>query len=240
MFHRLLEQKPFSPSAEAILAYIRLGHKYQFTELYDLAMTRLKSHFVTDLPRWRKIKTWMPPGFDLIHAVAVINIARMTEEYALLPTALLICCRISDDTIDGLEYTDGEEETLSSDDIALCLSAHPKLMKVTMETFMGTLFPVVSDNCTRWSETHNACVQTALKICNLLPESAVTSLVARPNPVILGASQFGNEINALCPACKENILKRQKRLCERGWNALPRIFELEDELPFWGKEVEGS
>ena len=239
MFHRLLEQKPFSPSAEAILAYVRLGHKYQFSQLYNLAMAFLKSHFVTDLARWSKIRTWVPQGFRHIHAVAIVNIARMTKEYTLLPTALLMCCRISD-KIDCLEYTDGETETLSKDDLELCFNAHQKLMTATMETFMGTLFPVVSENCTRWSETHNACVQTALKICNLLPESAVTSLVARPNPVILGASQFGDEIKALCPACKENILKRQKRLCERGWNALPRIFELEDKLPFWGKEVGDS
>ena len=43
--HRLPGENTTHPSFEEVFAYIRLGHKYQMTPLYERTMTYLKTHF---------------------------------------------------------------------------------------------------------------------------------------------------------------------------------------------------
>ncbi|KAI0683670.1 hypothetical protein C8T65DRAFT_749390 [Cerioporus squamosus] len=116
-----------SPSFDAISASIRLGHKYQMTELHDQSLAYLKYHFTDDFDVWEHHPEWCPSGWRSEEAIGVVNLARLIGEPYLLPTALL--------------------ENLSIRDLTLCVRARISLRQAAVLALFRTLEPVVSPAC---------------------------------------------------------------------------------------------
>ena len=100
--YSFLSGNPDSPSYEKVTAYVRLGHKYQMSHVLAQGMRYLQDHFVSDFQRWcGKHPQWVtrgkyvPPGFEPIHAIGVVNSARLGGWNNILPTALVICCSLA-------------------------------------------------------------------------------------------------------------------------------------------------
>ncbi|KAH9885127.1 hypothetical protein C8Q73DRAFT_784849 [Cubamyces lactineus] len=87
------------PTAFPILsALIRMSHKYGVQDLYDTALSRLKKFYTSDFETWRDVEgrkhyVQTSPA----DALNVIEIARITDNPSLIPSAYLMCCSL--DTI---------------------------------------------------------------------------------------------------------------------------------------------
>ncbi|KAI0700385.1 hypothetical protein C8T65DRAFT_285269 [Cerioporus squamosus] len=140
------------PSFELISACVRLGHKYEMTSTYQEAMSYLKDHFTTSLSVFLSHDgNCVPhsPGFKLLHVIGVVNLARLTGEHTLLPLALLVCCRLGADIVQGFSYSDGERETLSSADLGLCFAGKAILLRDTVIAQITTFAPLPTGVCDR-------------------------------------------------------------------------------------------
>ncbi|KAH9925683.1 uncharacterized protein BXZ73DRAFT_49803, partial [Epithele typhae] len=116
------------PSFDILSAYIRLGHKYQISIIYDPAMAYLKWHFAPTFSRWKTRSTsgsrpYTLPHWEPENTIGVVNLARLTDEDSILPLALLGCCQLGDRLSVGFRYSDGIRETLSARDTLLCLES---------------------------------------------------------------------------------------------------------------------
>ena len=58
-------------------------------ELYEQSLQYLKSLYPAHFEDWKRITSWTPTKFEPEHAIGVVNLARLTGELSLLPTALL-------------------------------------------------------------------------------------------------------------------------------------------------------
>ncbi len=128
----LVQLAPESHTFDAISAYVRLGHKYQIDTLFDPSLAYLKACFTTDFEarrRWlRNNPNHIPTGWgvhpaDKVFAVGVVNLARLVQCDAILPSALAVCCSLEATAlIDGFLREDGTRERLSGDDLNLCIA----------------------------------------------------------------------------------------------------------------------
>ncbi|KAL1938152.1 hypothetical protein VTO73DRAFT_11981 [Trametes versicolor] len=137
-----------SYSYEELSAAIRLGHKYQMAKLLDHAIAYLKKYYVCDFDTWASYPDYTPAGFGFTaHAIGVVNLARLTEETTLLPTALLACCALNEDVVEGFIREDDTREQLTPDDLKRCLAAKDRLIKAAIKIAFCIFRPAVADRC---------------------------------------------------------------------------------------------
>ncbi|KAI0640921.1 hypothetical protein C8Q79DRAFT_1003993 [Trametes meyenii] len=123
--------RPFSRnklSYHIISAAIRLGHKYQMSQLVEHAIASLKGHFSDKFAVWANHQCCGFPDFEQIHSIGVVNLARLTGETTILPTVLLACCTLGKEITKGFQRDNGTREYLSSSDVGRCFSAHGRLV----------------------------------------------------------------------------------------------------------------
>ncbi|KAI0753689.1 hypothetical protein C8Q74DRAFT_1373648 [Fomes fomentarius] len=101
-----------APSFDELSACIRLGKKYQMTELYEQALAHVKACHTSNYESWISLPTWLSDGCEDIHAIGIINLARLTGELSILPSAFLssstcqtkeLCQKALRDAIEGLK-----------------------------------------------------------------------------------------------------------------------------------------
>ncbi len=91
-----------------ISAVIRLGHKYQMQNMVTQGVDYLKRWFTTDYPAWSAGALYEPDTpLECVHAMGVINLARLVDVPALLPTALLMCCGLDEEVVKGFVRENG-------------------------------------------------------------------------------------------------------------------------------------
>ncbi|OJT03172.1 hypothetical protein TRAPUB_6248 [Trametes pubescens] len=138
-----------SYSYDEISAAIRLGHKYQMSKLLDHTLAYLKRHYTNDYTTWYNHAHYVPLGFKRkIYAIGVVNLARLTGETSILPTALLACCMLGpNELVHGFERADGTREHLNLDDIDLCVAGKDTLVRESIRVAFRVFRPTVSDRC---------------------------------------------------------------------------------------------
>lgn len=83
----------------------------------------LFQHYTNDFEAWGSYNHYRPPGFEDVHSIGVVNLAHLTGETSLLPTALLACCLLEGALVGGFEHEDGTREQLTLDDVSQCFVA---------------------------------------------------------------------------------------------------------------------
>lgn len=73
------------------------------TRLYNRALDYLKHRFPADFHKFKTLNAFVPEGFLLNHAIGVVNLARLTGESTLLPTAFLACIHLEGSVLRGYE-----------------------------------------------------------------------------------------------------------------------------------------
>ncbi|RPD76779.1 hypothetical protein L226DRAFT_532804 [Lentinus tigrinus ALCF2SS1-7] len=120
------------PCVDEVSALARLGHKYQIHSLLDNVAKFLQDHFCTDFNLWSAHDDLVPTGWKPVHAIGVVNIARLLGCPSILPTALAVCCAVNGtEMVRGYERADGTRETLCTDDIARCADTARRLSQGT-------------------------------------------------------------------------------------------------------------
>lgn len=200
-----------------ISAAVRLGHKYQMSKLLDHAIAHLKKHYTNDYDTWYDNEDYVPCGFaSREHAIGVVNLARLTGETSLLPTALLGCCMLSEDVLDGFARADGSLEHLSMADVGLCMAGRERLVKESVTVAFRVFQPVASDKC----KTKPTCLEGFRRMHANLEQHIFEITI--PDPC--GAFHDKFTAGDLCTHCKTMVQERDVRERKAVWAKLPEIF----------------
>ncbi|KAI0700387.1 hypothetical protein C8T65DRAFT_709696 [Cerioporus squamosus] len=118
-----------SPMFDMVSAYIRIAHKYQ--------MEALLSHWLD----WISHQSMVPDGFEPIHAIGVVNLARLTGCTSILPTALAVCTTLGDKIVTGFTRDDDTHKQLSMADLGRCFRAKGFLIQANATAVALALAP---------------------------------------------------------------------------------------------------
>ncbi|TBU38342.1 hypothetical protein BD309DRAFT_874578 [Dichomitus squalens] len=214
------------PSFHEISACIRLGEKYQIAELVSQSLHVLRRHFPSDFDVWYKQPSWMPPNWDDVQALGVVNLARLTGESSLLPAAFIACIWAGSAVVHGLVREDGSRETLSPDDLAVCFDATSRIHEATVGVILRTFHPTPCKECA----TRKVC-RTALRDALLSLEGHVRVLT-NSDP-FMPQAQFLPEGHVLgvCAQCASMVRERKWKERRGVWGKLPELLGI--EVPGW-------
>ncbi|OJT05562.1 hypothetical protein TRAPUB_3611 [Trametes pubescens] len=205
-------------SYHSISAAVRLGHKYQMTDLLDNALAYLKTYYTTDYEKWTAQDDYGPPGFDPSHAIGVVNLSRLTNETGLLLMALLVCCSLDDgqELLGGFEREDGARERLTHDDIARCYSAKTRLIAESTKIALRACRPEISDAC----KTGLSCIRSFNQMLKRLGDGEGPIAGFDPSA---GTHAFMNVLDTseVCVHCRAMVVGRVLRERKAAWARLP-------------------
>ncbi|KAI9061913.1 hypothetical protein FKP32DRAFT_1575116 [Trametes sanguinea] len=211
------------PSFDMISATVRLGLKYQISTLVEHSMKYLKGFFSSDLDTWGKQADYLPPGFSDPDVIGVINLARLTGETSILPTAVIAACMEWNDVHRGRGREDGTLEQLTMDDIALCNAAKDKLIQERVRIVLQVLAPPVSRTCKNTNP--GDCKRAMNRALKDLAGKVDKFVVPDPFSHIDCMFQRGAEL-AVCDECWRMILKREDLEHRDLWQRLPTLLRL--------------
>lgn len=218
-------KEPPGYSYDAISAAVRLGHKYQMSDLLDNAIDYLKAYYPIDFDAWYAYQQYGPPSFKMAHHIGLVNLARLVDDAELLIMALLVCCTIDDtDIIHGFAREDGAREQLALSDIGLCFVARARLTAASVQIMLRVCRPEVSAAC----KTERVCSAGFDSVLMALEAIEDPAVIANPDP---GFDAIGFD-DAFCAAgvcvhCKEMVKERNLRERKAAWKKLPAIFGIE-------------
>ncbi|KAJ7157727.1 hypothetical protein C8R46DRAFT_1225271 [Mycena filopes] len=215
-----------------IAAHIRLGTKYDFRGLLDLALERLTYENPTTLEEYdarklsdtRRIVFYDGIEFD------VITLARENNILSVLPCAFYrLAIRAHTDPVEnlfeGVEKADGARASISLHDLRVCMSGREKLMRAQMQT-QGALgwyrFWGPGADCTNTNSAH--CAKTR--------DVRLRDYLNYPFLKALADFDWHDKKNKrLCDACKRGIQEAISIGRGKTWDDLPGFFN----LPPWNE-----
>ncbi|KAJ8474732.1 hypothetical protein ONZ51_g7032 [Trametes cubensis] len=125
------------PSFDEVYACIVLGRKYKCEKIVIQYIEYLRKFYPSyyDPLSLRNPPPSNPPGFQPIHCVGVVNLARSIGEDTLLPVALARCMVMPFSELSaGFVRADGVRETCSLDDIGRIVEAQKNLAQLYART----------------------------------------------------------------------------------------------------------
>lgn len=207
-------------------AVIRLSHKYNVASVLQQALqvfTEFDS-IVCNIARW---PTYAAQFKDEQCAVAVVNIARLTDTLSLLPLAFYECCSLSAAVLDGWKREDGTTEYLSKDDLARCIRGRERLTREAFNMF-GRVFTTLAEN---------KCIRPTM--CNTALREVARDALAVDSGTELPFDAWFEFVEDLrnpsaqhnvCIVCCQAMIKRLREEREELWEKLPEIFDLEMDI----------
>lgn len=187
---------------------------------------------VGDAKKWDHLDCRNPPTFEAIHAVSVVNLARLTGKHSLLPAALLACSYLGKALVPGYTRPDGTQETLSMDDVARCIAGRAAFSLASAAATHEVFQPKVAEECTR----PGICEPVFRRIMRNLAADRSTlfgiTFRSRKNPWTAAVEKNDPE-RVLCPKCYDMIGRswdshpgRQAEQITALLAKLPQIFNL--------------
>lgn len=215
------------PSFDLISACVRIAHKYQMERLMEACISHLKSYYTSDLETWQQrcyqeYDQVFLPGFSHPHAIGVVNLAHLTGESSLLPTAFLQCHTLQERIFDGFERADGSYEGLALADLKRCIKAKGRIAAASLAIYVRMYRASVSDHCA----TPDACLsalQAALTLLDWYSDIVTEQDPFRPP---LRLYEVPEDI-VLCSRCADLAVERGREAQEEFWKELPRIFDIQ-------------
>ncbi|KAI1795465.1 hypothetical protein LXA43DRAFT_1108885 [Ganoderma leucocontextum] len=196
------------PSFSEISAHIRFGHKYKAEKLLQRSIEYLKKFYVTDLDAWLQLPSLDPPFFEPVHAIGVVNLARLLgkDGVALLPMALMQCCTLGAEIVEGYTRENGTKETLSPADLGRCFEGKAKLLEANIRAAETLRADMTSDECNR------------PRRCKATMQSFVDELVGSEDSTggVDGAGTLAHELRCLRWDLSFSLSSRRAYLQEAG------------------------
>ncbi|KAI0807017.1 hypothetical protein C8Q74DRAFT_1213079 [Fomes fomentarius] len=86
-------------------------------------MAYLQMYYLVGLEDYLQLQSpYGPPSFMATQSIGFVNLACLTGEWSILPTAFLICSTLGEDIVQGFKHMDQSQEYLMQDDLRLCIS----------------------------------------------------------------------------------------------------------------------
>ena len=194
-------------------------------QLYKQSLTLFKNHFTNDLETWYSHSRWVPSGFSDVSAIGVVNLARLTGEVSMLPSALLVCLTLGSEMVDGFEREDGTKENLTLEDLSLCIRAQAAIRTATVRSIFRRFKRVVSAGC----KAKDSC-KTMLRDAMYGVEEFAGDLITG-DPFAPYTSFLKDEKIKVCASCLEMLDERDDKERMEIWKRLPELLGI--EVPGW-------
>ncbi|KAL1950001.1 hypothetical protein VTO73DRAFT_8882 [Trametes versicolor] len=218
-----------------LAALMRLGHKYELTDIVDKAANYLEEYFTADFDTWPHLcYAEHGPKFDFsskkpADLFECVNIARLTGKTAMLPLMLYRCCQLGiGDILTGSKRCTGTIERLSEGDIERCLVGRDRLLQLS-----GKIVPaLVGATCAAQCVSREACSQRIQRL-RAVPEKTAgllttAALVGLECP--LRRLHKFTELDCwqgLCYSCGLGLRHNYKKTQREIWDKLPSVFGFE-------------
>lgn len=213
--HNMRQALPFP----VIAALLRLGKKYEFDHLRDVALLRLTSEFPTQLEEWDTLPDRFTHIVDRKGLLFdVISLAIECGVQSILPTAYFLAADNVVLILSGQERDDGTIAQLPPVAQKACLLGREKLIIA------------LADDTYEWLNGEKICEDCESTSC----EKACLKMIQniwrpRPDPTIALKKWLDVEVVGLCYLC----LPEAEEIHEAGrynlWYKLPSLFD----LPSW-------
>ncbi|KAM5536763.1 hypothetical protein V8D89_009573 [Ganoderma adspersum] len=185
----------------------------------------------------RRLGSYIPPGWSDLEAIGVVNLARLTGELSVLPSAFVVCiCASSQGAKNGsgigygIVREDGSREFLSPHDLSLCFEGKTYLRTATVAAVFRTFDLTVSRGC----KTPPDCKRTLRTVLLGLERSLNVLLDGNPfatyEEFVLGHVHLG-----VCPTCTGMVENQSLKERKRVWNRLPELLGI--DVPGWGEQA---
>ncbi|EIW56906.1 uncharacterized protein TRAVEDRAFT_30233 [Trametes versicolor FP-101664 SS1] len=218
------------PSFHMISAAVRLGQKYQMSNLFEHAIGHLGKYYTTQFDVWEAQTRTAPLGFhDNAHSIGVVNLARLTGEASLLPVALLCCCMLRAAIITGFKREDGTREQLALDDIGRCFVAKGRLIAESVRIALCVFEPIVAKKCTAAA----GCKSALATMLRMLKDRV--SDITMVDPFLSSHDMFTGPDVHVCRHCKTMLEARDLHERRAVWARLPEILGI-DPIAAWPSE----
>lgn len=215
-----------APTFDMVSAYIRIAHKYQMDGLLNQWLEYLKKHFTSCFDDWIAHERAVPERFEPIHAIGVVNLARLTGCNSILPTALAVCTTLGDQIVTGFTRDDGTREQLSMADLGRCFQAKTLLIQANATAVAIALAPeYCPDNCT----TNVEC-KDSVRSFNENEKSLRRAHFVAPEGLVPAWGEYNRRLAdhyELCRHCLEMIRDVYVGLQRTTWSKLPTITGVE-------------
>lgn len=225
---------PGSPTFDNIFAAVRIGHKYQMPTLLQQAVDYLKKHYTNDFGVWDRYPDYCPSGFRYVHSIGVVNLARLTGETSLLPTALLACCQLEEELIPGFVREDGTSEQLTLSDVGLCFVAKTRLIHESTRFALAILRPTVASEC----KTSLECGHGFKRLLGRLEGQIGAVVGTDPFQFMPRFNSNVYQAGDLCKRCLSMVRERDRLERRAIWDRLPEILGI--AKPNAAREGEGD
>ncbi|KAJ7039019.1 hypothetical protein C8F04DRAFT_1086830 [Mycena alexandri] len=212
-----------------IAAHIRLGRKYDFREVLDLAVERLSFDNPTTLAEYDALPAPYPTRILPYDGIEfdIITLARENAIMSVLPCAyyhLLILHKTVDKLFEGVQRSNGSRASLSLNALRECVSGRDKLMHAQLDQ-QGSCgwyrFWAPGSDCTN---SNGRCAQTR--------DARLRAYLDSPALRALAGFDPQHEANKqVCSACKHHISQSNADGRRKTWDRLPAFFG----LPPWGE-----
>ena len=210
----------------------RLGHKYGVQQLCEGGLRRLREAFPPahyPPPGWHETPEKGLPGFRTEDAITVANLARLTGATDILPTVLYVCTQLSVNTIlsrSCLIPGSNNEDYLSMDDVARCLSGQSELRLRQLRTVLKVASSGSrSDRCKDTEKCDTGLATIRQQAIDML--ASPSSLTADVDTLRVDTLwDFVGSFD-LCEPCHSDIRMHALRQMRLAFDDLPAIFNLE-------------
>lgn len=219
--HVPLTFSPFTltkPSYHMVSALIRLGHKYQMNGLTADAVGYLKQWYAPKYwSDWAgKVLYGLDAPFQRVHAIGVVNLARIVNEPAMLPAALLVCCSLEQEIVEGFVREDGTRETLPVEDIGRCFVARALLAQQGFTLVLRLFTHPVSLGCTTLAQCERERQERQVEAMRYLSNAWHSDVFVH------AAHILRSEMD--CSSCQTMLIERYVRFGADLWHRLPYLF----------------
>ena len=198
-------------------------------------MDYLRKYYTDDFDAWYPSTFVRPPAFHPAHSIAVVNLARLTNAPRMLPTALMDCCTLRAEIVDGLLREDGTRETLAPADLGRCFVGRTRMAQASARIAHGMFRQDVAPKC----RNPACCARVLQRLLNELADARddVISCVDwyASWMVYVDARDEGRELCARCYKMLER--ERPKRLQREVWMNLPAMMGVDSEVEGWGAKT---
>ncbi|KAI1790295.1 hypothetical protein LXA43DRAFT_947373 [Ganoderma leucocontextum] len=222
------------PTYHQLSSIIRMSHKYQCEKLLERCVAYLKRFYHDNFEGWRDNSTCIsPPNFERIHAIGVVNLARLLGHDKMLPGALMACCMLETEIADGFACEDGTRETLAPADLARCMVGRAKLLEANVQATLRILHQEVHPECMR----RDVCAGVLVGLLKKLEDGTVLYSL-RWDWTWTSYVEWADTRRELCLRCFEMLGKggRQKDQHFEIFGRLPDMMGV--KVDHWGKTPE--
>jgi hypothetical protein len=211
-------------SLAMVAAFLRLGTKYEISELRTEAIRRLSNDYPHDFAIFDRGRTRSTQLINECKAADVVNLAREMNILSILPAAFYRCCEsyTTGEILGGRRRQDGSMAIMSIHDQRICLLGRDKLAQLQAnETFV-------------WLMTDEDDIYCNGSSCEDDRKTLVRDLLILSKPCLALHRWRPSWERQLCNSCLEKFKDKFAAGRKRIWTILPSMFD----LPSWEELLE--